>query len=560
MQKRLTALILVIGMIVTVFAGCGSNGTSNNTAASTAAVSSTEKTAASSDNASTTAGTEKKEPVTLKIWRPANVVDPNTDPIMQEVGKILNVKVEIVTAPWDQEVNTLNLKMSSKEDIDIIQAESGSQWVKWAQDGLMNDIDELLKGQESAFPYIKSITSAESFQGLKVNKKTYYIPGAHHGQDWGLFIRKDWLDKVGLPEPKTTEDLYNVLKAFRDKDPDGSNKKDTIGYQASMAGADNFGDFDPIIHAFGGSFGGFFEDYVIKDGKVVPLEITDDTKEGFKFLNRLYREKLINTDFASLKNVDEANAKYLYANKAGVLWTSRAAEFEGNIKKTAPDANLQFLSPLQAEGHKFVKTQGMAWWMLIGIPKAAKHPQEALKFIEFINSEEGRKLVVAGIKGRHYTNITEDGIYDRNKANWEKDYDVKANGYDYPLWWGFLSTVHGYIPVKKYPTFEEALRNEVMLLGDEDAKLKFNWKTAVKYGAEYNEPNPFHAVFIDEAVPIRNKLQSDVKAVYFLKMIIAKDTGEVEKLWNEYMKAWRDAGGDKVIAAYQDFYDKNLKK
>lgn len=535
MRKNI-AKLLVASMVVTMLSGCNKAQTTNKPAVDT------------------------KKPVTLKIYRPANIVDPEKDPILLAVQKKLNVKVEIVTVPWDQEVNTLNLKMSSKEEIDIIQAETANTWVKWAKEDLVYNIGDLIKGKEKDYSFINSIINAESFKGLKVDGKAYYIPGSHHGQDWGMFVRQDWLDKLGLKQPKTTDELYDVLKAFKEKDPDGNGKADTIGYQATMPAADNFGDFDPIMHAFGGSFGGFFEDYVIRDGKVVPLETTNDTKAGFQFINKLYREGLINADFASTKNVDEANAKYLYANKAGMLWTSRPAEFEENIKKGAAKGALEFMSPVNSAPNKFIKTQGMAWWMLLGIPKTCKNPETALKFIEYINSEEGRKLMVAGVQGKDYTTITADGVYDRNKVNWEKDYDVKANGYDNPLWFGFLSTVHGYIPVTKYSTFEEAIKNEVMLLSAEDAKKKFNWKTAVKYGAEYNEPNQFHAVMIDEVAPLRNKIQNDVKAVYFLKMITAKNEGEVNKLWDEYLKAWSNAGGDKVITAYQDFYDKNLKK
>ena len=44
----------------------------------------------------------------------------------------------------------------------------------------------------------------------------------------GYYIRKDWLRKLGLKEPKTVEELYEVLIAFRDKDPNGNGKKDEI--------------------------------------------------------------------------------------------------------------------------------------------------------------------------------------------------------------------------------------------------------------------------------------------------------------------------------------------
>ncbi|TLS38390.1 extracellular solute-binding protein [Pseudalkalibacillus caeni] len=500
------------------------------------------------------------EKVTLKVYRPANVVDPKTDPILQEIGNRLGVNVEIVTAPWDQSNNKVNLMMQSQEEIDIIQAEfQASPWKQWAEDGLMYSIDELLKGKEKDFPYVESITKAESFKGLQVENERFFIPGSHHGQDTALFIRKDWLEKLNLEMPKTMDDFYNVLKAFKEKDPDGNGKDDTIGLQVTMPAPDNFAELDPVMHGFGGSFGGFFEDYVVRNDKVVPLETTDDTKDAFDFMNKLYREGLMNRDFPNLKNVDQGNAKYLYANKAGAIWTSRASEFETNIQKVDPNAKLEFVPPIVADGHEFIPLQGSAWWMMIGIPKSSKHPDEALKFIEFVNSKEGRELLVAGIKGEHYSNLTEQGIYDRNKENWEKDYDVKANGYEYPLWWGFLTTVHGYIPVEEHDTFEDALKNVHMFVSEEDSKKEFNWKTAVEYGSYYNEPNPFHAVYIDSAQDKRNTIQNNVKAVYFLKMITADSEKQVNSLWDQYINAWEDAGGKEVIQAYQDFYDENIK-
>lgn len=45
----------------------------------------------------------------------------------------------------------------------------------------------------------------------------------------GLWGRMDWVKKLGLPEPKTFEDFMALADAFANQDPDGNNKKDTIG-------------------------------------------------------------------------------------------------------------------------------------------------------------------------------------------------------------------------------------------------------------------------------------------------------------------------------------------
>ena len=71
----------------------------------------------------------------------------------------------------------------------------------------------------------------------------------------GLFIRKEWLDKLNLQMPKTLDDLLNVAKAFTFRDPDGDGKVDTYGFGAAFdattysQGLGN--DFAPIYGAFG---------------------------------------------------------------------------------------------------------------------------------------------------------------------------------------------------------------------------------------------------------------------------------------------------------------------
>ena len=44
----------------------------------------------------------------------------------------------------------------------------------------------------------------------------------------GWWVRQDWLDKLGLKAPQNVDELYTVLKAFRDRDPNGNGKKDEI--------------------------------------------------------------------------------------------------------------------------------------------------------------------------------------------------------------------------------------------------------------------------------------------------------------------------------------------
>ncbi len=526
-MKRLLSLILAVLCIVAVFSGCQAK--------------------------------QSGEPYTLRIFVPGDRAPAENDPIMKAIGERLNMKIEVVTAPWGEETTKQSNLLMDKEAFDIIEAPDSSVGMPWAEDGLLMDIGSLIKGKEKDYPYINSVINAESFAGLKIDGKAYYVAGTHHGEDWSWYIRQDWLDNLGLSVPTNAEEFYNVCVAFRDKDPDKNGKNDTIAYEATkITSAGSLAELNPLIRMFGGTQGGFFEDYIVKDGKVTAPEISNASLNGFKFINKMYREGLINSDFMQLGDIVEANAKYLYADKAGIIWTSRIAEFEGELKKVNPNAKFTLLNPIADKGTEFLKSQGTAWWLLVGIPKTSKNPEKALQFIEFCNSEEGRQLLVCGVKDVHYTSIT-NGVYDQKKEAWEKDFDTKVNGYDYPLWWGFLTTTHGYIPTKDYPTYEEAMKNIVIYMTDEQSKEGFNWQTSIKNGALYNEPNAFHSVYLSSVVDMRNDIQNNVKAVSYAEMVTAKSEDEVVKAWEKYVANWKAAGGEQVLAAYQEYYDKNLK-
>ena len=84
------------------------------------------------------------------------------------------------------------------------------------------------------------LTDAEKFPNLaqtdptvnhntSIDGKVYGVYRSRELGRAGVSIRKDWLDKLGLEQPKTIDDFYNVLKAFKEQDPDGNGANDTYG-------------------------------------------------------------------------------------------------------------------------------------------------------------------------------------------------------------------------------------------------------------------------------------------------------------------------------------------
>ena len=114
------------------------------------------------------------------------------------------------------------------------------------------------------------------------------------------YINKRWLEDLGLDMPQTTEEYYNVLKAFKEQDPNGNGRNDEI--PLSMITADQTRNF--ILSAFGYVTNGI-EVNASGDG-IVYVPTTDNYREYLKYMNKLYAEGLIDKSMYSNKDSDLA--------------------------------------------------------------------------------------------------------------------------------------------------------------------------------------------------------------------------------------------------------------
>jgi putative aldouronate transport system substrate-binding protein len=99
-------------------------------------------------------------------------------------------------------------------------------------------------------------------------------------------INKTWLDKLGLKVPETIDELYNVLKAFKEQDPNGNGKQDEIPF--IEIGND-------LISPFGIADLNN-NNMIIKDGKAIYYPVSEAFKEGLKWENKLYAEGLLDKE------------------------------------------------------------------------------------------------------------------------------------------------------------------------------------------------------------------------------------------------------------------------
>lgn len=365
MQKRWVILTASVVLTATVMAGCSKNGSTTPPSPASAA------------------------PTEISVMTVFYSQEPPNDdnPILKEIEKRTNTRVKISWVSPNSYNDKMNVTLASGDipDLMLILDPNASTYRSMAQQGAFWDLTDQYKNYQNLAGFPKESWFYSSLEG-----KNYGIPRVRPVDgDFVTQIRKDWLDKLQLKVPSTTAELYEVLKAFAQNDPDGNGKNDTYGM---------VGDFSTIEKAFLQSYGA----RKLIDGKLFSTVFDPMEKDYLTWMANAYKEKLIPEDFAVLK--DTQIRDMLKAGKAGVTTVDTLEatwNYSSELRKTVPNADFVATPPLNGIAQKSTGFFGM-----YVIPKQKVSQEKLKKILEFMDygsGDEGGTLAAFGIKDVHYT-------------------------------------------------------------------------------------------------------------------------------------------------------------
>ncbi|RAU91860.1 extracellular solute-binding protein [Paenibacillus sp. YN15] len=378
-----TALALALGG--TLLGGCGDNGQQ-----------SAEPSPAAGASLAPTGGKASEKPLTLSVhfMNGSNVFDDNW-PVFKKAAEITNVALKSTLPKTVTDRNeAFNMMMASGEVSDIVLGAKANM-DKFGQEGAFMPLQELI---DKHAPHIKAFLEARPdvrSVGTAADGSMYFLPFAPDGEAAsGWFIRQDWLDKLGLPVPKTVEKYHEVLKAFRDKDPNGNGQADEIPFFSRS----NNGAYELL------SLWAADQGYVLKNGSIVYGPLEPEYKPGIASVAQWYKEGLIDKEIFTRGN--KARDILLGNNTGGSNhdWFASTASFNDTLKDKIPGFHYVPIAPpanvkgeiIEPTARAVVKADG---W---GIAASNKHPEETIKYFDFWYTEEGRRLANFGVEGLTY--------------------------------------------------------------------------------------------------------------------------------------------------------------
>ncbi len=572
-SKRFLAVVLAVVLVTSLFVSCGKKADTNTSSGSnTGSESTTGKESSAANLPVDESGNPSpfgryKEPITVRIAQSVNATDvipegqtATDNQYTRYVKEKMNIDVEVVWQAasgndFDQKVN-MSIAAGDLPDILVVKE---AQFRSILESGLAAELSDVYNVYAS--DTIKTMidkTEGKSMQAVTKEGKMMALPGVQVEMDGYnlLWIRQDWLDKLGLPAPKTIQDVYDVGKAFVDNKMAGDKTIGLLGptsgnilYHNFLNSANGTYTLDGIFASFKAYPGIWLKD---QDGNAVYGSLTPETKTALEYLAKMYKDGILDQELGTRKDAGEA----FKSGQAGMFFGPWWMGY-GGIKDAVandPEASwVAYASPLTSEG-TWEPRLGASTIEYTIVNKDFDHPEAVMLLTNYLVRDE-KDMDTTSLGPSYYPARTVLAALD------ECTYSVEV--------------LREYLKTGKAPEFDGALYK---LLDDDIANVKatklepyddmriqywspkndnFSRMLSLLNGAgcvvdaEQNlEVNKVYSLIYSQTETMEKrwtnlkKLEDEV----FLKIILG--TASIDE-FDAFVQKWKEQGGDQITGEVQ---------
>ncbi len=373
MMKRLIALICILCMAATLFAGCGK----------------------SSEN----------EGITELLWYVPGNVQPDHETVMTEVNKILadkiGVKLNLQFIPTSAYSQRMKMTMASGAEYDLCFTSNWSNYYDQAVDnGALYDITDFIDDE------ILEVVPERIMDGTKVDGRIYAVPNMQIlAQPLAVYARKDLLDKYGF-DLQSVEHIEDI-EPFLDMVKNGETGIYPIRtrWSTSFWVNQNWGEMKGCGLWFNYDTHEFLPSFEVPEYKQYVNTMRDWYKKGY-----------IRADVASVGD-DSTDSMQ---NKYAVQLTTYKPGQTSPENQTNCEYESKVLLTLRLSETACQAT-------MTGISITSKNPEKAYELIKLVNTDkELYNLICNGIEGKHYELTDEGKIIPNEESGYTPNCDWKV--------------------------------------------------------------------------------------------------------------------------------------
>ncbi|MGG4345290.1 ABC transporter substrate-binding protein [Paenibacillus lautus] len=503
-----------------------------------------------------------QEKTTLKVMVRGNPLVENfeTNEFTKWYEEKTNVHIEWEVVPEQSMQEKLNLVLASEDYPDVIMGLniSPAQQMIYGSQGAFLPLNDLIEKQgpntKKIFqdnPEIQSTITA-------LDGNIYALPEVnecyHCSMSQKMWIYEPWLKKLNLEMPETTDELYEVLKAFKEQDPNGNGVQDEIPLSISpKSWSSSIDAFLLNSFIYNPVYGSSYKHIFIKDDKLDVAFNKPEWREGLRYMNKLYAEGLLAPESFTQ---DDNQLIQIGENPDNVLLGASTGGHQGIFTQLLGESGrwLEYKTVPPLKGPNGVRYAALDSTGLnpgaFVITKKAKHPELALRWAD-------------GLYEREHTLRS---VYGRPDEEWrEAKYgEIGINGE--PAVWSELKsygTVQNIAWIQTGPSLRtNDFRLSAVAKGDDDLEVILYNETKNKY-----EPHKPTDVSTVPPLFLTNEQASEVADLsktindYVDEMMARFVIGDadLDKDWDGYVKQLEAMNVARYLEIYQEAYDGRSK-
>ncbi len=463
---------------------------------------------------------------------------------------------QVESAAWNERL-AVAFASDSYPDV-FMHGLTAQQIAKYAAEGYLVDLAPLIKeyAPETVRLYneypelVKEIVGEED--------AVYFMPSINASPrdlvtQYPTFINRQWLENLGLSMPETLDELYAVLKAFKEQDANGNgNPADEIPVVTTYsAGTDRFSIL--VLTALGL----VDKQHVVKDGVYTYVPSTDTYKEYLRFMNKLYAEQLLDNEYFTLTS--EALGAKISTGNVGLMGNQPYTYLPLEEQYTQYEAIALLTSDLNDVPMYPAQSACKLAWGTMAMTDKCEYKEAVVRLIDWFYTIEGSRAVRAGCEYGTWTDEAgvQYGYEIVKQAEETEDGHLLARLHmgDYTSYW---SCRLGELGPTNLPFNSVDAVNDIIIAGDPTNLWLYDQVMAsgVVEARTFGLPN---VSFTDDE---NTRLSMFLDLTNYVEAMEAKFVTGKESFdnWDAYLTELDKLGLAEMSAIYQAAYDRYASK
>ena len=298
--------------------------------------------------------------------------------------KMLNIQNDTVYMDTEERYSELvNILVKDQNLPDIMVVTDREILKELVENDLVEDLTEVF--EKCTSPRIKEMYESYGDALLnsgKFNGRLMAVPETviDHGPNL-LWLRKDWMEELGLEEPETLEDAFEIIDAFVQNRMGTEDGETPVGLacDTNLVGTTSSSySVDPVFDSFGANP----QRWISQDGEIVYGSLTEETKEALDYLHKLYDRGILDQNFAlrAPNNLRDLVVNGKCGAFFGLWWTPNNPLMESYEKNSEADWEPYYLQEL-SDKNVYESFRDNKY---VVVRKGYEHPEIVMKIISVL--------------------------------------------------------------------------------------------------------------------------------------------------------------------------------